>query len=86
MKKRFISFRKPPLIDYSAAMRFDYENNQPVDLPAKKSRGRGVIARLTSRKYLGNEYNLLIPAIKPIPPPPPINAFPGRFKMKANIR
>jgi hypothetical protein len=48
--------------------------------------GRGVMARLTNRMYLGNGYSLLIPVIKPMPPPPPIKALPGRFKAIAIVK
>jgi hypothetical protein len=57
--------------------------NHPGNLPVKNNSGRGVMARLTNRINFGNGYSLLIPAIKPMPPPPPIKALPGRFKMMA---
>ena len=55
--------------------------NHPGNLPVRNNSGRGVMAILASRIYFGNGYSRLIPAIKPIPPPPPINALPGRFKI-----
>jgi len=60
--------------------------NHTGKFPVRSSMGRGVIARLTNRMYFGNGYSLLIPVIKPMPPPPPIKAFPGRFKAITIIR
>ena len=59
---------------------------QTGNLPARNRIGRGVMARLTNRRYLGKGHRLLIPAIKPMPPPPPMITFPGRFKATAIIR
>lgn len=51
--------------------------------PTRIRRGMGVIAKLTSKMYLGSGYNPLIPAIRLMPPPPPIRVLPGRFKLIA---
>ena len=59
-------------------------NNQIAALPAKKNSGSGAIAMAIKRIYFGKGYNPLIPAIIPMPPPPPIKALPGRFRMAAS--
>jgi hypothetical protein len=52
----------------------------------RKIIGPGVIARQTVKKYLGKENSLLIPAMSPMPPPPPMRAFPGRLNSTAKRR
>ena len=44
------------------------------------------MARLINTRNFGYGYNPLIPAINPMPPPPPIKALPGRFKIAAIIK
>ena len=46
--------------------------------------GTGETARAIVMRKPGNENNLLAPAINEIPPPPPINMFPGRFTNMAS--
>jgi hypothetical protein len=69
--------------DYKQIIEFE---NHPVNLPARNKRGRRVMARPTSRRYFGNGYSRLIPATRPMLPPPPIKALPGRFKMIAIMK
>ena len=52
----------------------------------RKSKGTGVIARQTRSTYFGNGNSRLIPAMSPIPPPPPMMPLPGTLKRTARTR